>query len=121
MKHFYTLLAFVFIGFAVQAQSSKITGTVSDEQGKPLPTATVSLFKSKDSSLVKLALSDRSGLYQFINIKDGNYFVAASSVGYQKLYSRPFEVKGQDLAVPSFSLKQAPASMSNVTVTARRP
>ncbi|MGZ3952532.1 MAG: TonB-dependent receptor domain-containing protein, partial [Flavisolibacter sp.] len=57
----------------------------------------------------------------FINIKDGNYFVAASSVGYQKLSSRPFEVKGQDLSVPSFSLKQAPANMSNVTVTARKP
>jgi len=121
MKHIYALLAFVLIGFAGQAQTSKISGTVSDDQGKALPSTTISLFKLKDSSLVKVAVSDKSGLYQFLNINNGKYFVAASSVGYQKRSSQAFDVESKDVSVPSFTLTQAPTNMSGVTVTARKP
>ena len=121
MRQIFTLVVFVLIGFVVNAQTSKISGTVSDDQGKALSSTTVSLVKAKDSSLVKVAVSDKSGLYQFVNIKDGSYLLAASSVGYSKKFSPAFEVKGGDVAVPSFSLQQVPNSMNNVTVTAKKP
>jgi len=121
MRHIFTVIVFVLLGFTVHAQSSKIFGSISDDQGKALVSGTVSLLKAKDSSLVKTSLSDKTGQYQFINIKDGNYLVAASSVGYLKKSSQAFEVKGSDISVPSFSLKQSPNNMNNVTVTAKKP
>ena len=121
MRHIITLAVFVSLGFTVHAQTSKISGAISDEQGKALASSTISLLKAKDSSLVKAAVSDKSGLYQFINIKDGTYFVAASSVGYSRKATQPFEVKGSDVSVPSFALKQLPGNMSGVTVTAKKP
>ena len=121
MRHIITLAVFVSLGFTVHAQTSKISGAISDEQGKALASSTISLLKAKDSSLVKAAVSDKSGLYQFINIKDGTYFVAASSVGYSRKPTQPFEVKGSDVSVPSFALKQLPGNMSGVTVTAKKP
>ena len=120
MRHIITLAVFVSLGFTVHAQTSKISGAISDEQGKALASSTVSLLKAKDSSLVKAAVSDKSGLYQFINIKDGTYFVAASSVGYSRKATQPFEVKGSDVSVPSFALKQLPGNMSGVTVTTKK-
>ena len=121
MRHIITLAVFVSLGFTVHAQTSKISGAISDEQGKALASSTISLLKAKDSSLVKAAVSDKSGLYQFINIKDGTYFVAASSAGYSRKATQPFEVKGSDVSVPSFALKQLPGNMSGVTVTAKKP
>ena len=121
MRPIFTLLVFVLLGFTVDAQSSKISGSINDEQGKALSSTTVSLLKAKDSSLVKVSLSDKTGQYEFINIKDGNYFIATSTVGFSKKSSQPFEVKGSDISVPSFSLKQVPNNMNNVTVTAKKP
>ena len=69
-----TLLGFLFLtAFAANAQSvNKISGTVTDEQSKPLVAATVSLLRAKDSGLVKVAISDKAGIYEFVNIKDGS-------------------------------------------------
>jgi iron complex outermembrane receptor protein len=121
MRHLLTLVGFVLVGFTLPAQTSKIIGSIYDEQGKGLALTTVSLLKTKDSSLVKVSLSDQSGQYQFLNINDGNYFVAASSVGYSKKNSQAFEVNGTDISVPSVALKQVPNNMNNVTVTAKKP
>src|SRR4029078_9287194 len=64
--------------------TSKVSGIVRDEQNKVLSAATVSLLKASDSSLVKIAVTDKTGLYEFISVKDGNYLLSITSVGYSK-------------------------------------
>lgn len=120
MRKISTLIVFALIGFAVKAQT-KISGVVKDEQGKALAASTVSLIKAKDSSLVKVAVSDQSGTYEFINIKEGNYLLSASSVGYSKTFSSSFDVKGNSISLPDLSLKQTSKDLSNVTITAKKP
>jgi outer membrane receptor protein involved in Fe transport len=110
----------VLAEFAASAQT-KISGTVNDAQGKALASSTVSLLKAKDSSLVKVALVDKAGQYEFLNVKDGNYLLAASFTGYSKKFSSVIEAKGSDVSVPAFSLSQASKDMNNVVVTAKRP
>src|SRR4051812_44527505 len=106
MRKTFTVLFLTMISLATIAQtSSRISGIVQDDQGKALQSATVSLLKAKDSSLVKAAVTDKSGQYEFINIKDGNYLVSISSVGYAKNHSKSFELNGTDVTVPSLSLK----------------
>ena len=72
-------------GLAVSAQPpSSVKGLVKDESGKPVAAASVSLFRAKDTSLVKAAFTDKTGLFQFDAIERGSYLVGVSFVGYQK-------------------------------------
>jgi len=109
-------------GLVAFAQNiAKISGKVKDAEGKFPSAATVSLLKSKDSSLVKIAVTDKTGLYELLNIKEGSYLLSITSVGYKKSYSKVFEFKGVDEELAAVSLEPNPQSMNNVTVTATRP
>ena len=67
-----------------QKNTGKITGAVNDNTNKPLSSVSISLLNQKDSSLIKTSLTNKDGKYEFENIANGNYFVSASLVGYQK-------------------------------------
>jgi iron complex outermembrane receptor protein len=122
MRQIFTLIGiFLLTGFAASAQTAKISGSIKDEGGKSLPAATVNLLRAKDSGLVKVAISDKSGQYEFINIKDGNYLLSVTSVGYGKSFSNSFEVSGSDVTMSSLALQQNSKDMNSVTVTAKKP
>lgn len=86
------LLNFIFQYTATAQSTGKVTGVIKDESGKLLSSVTVSLLKAKDSAMVKVAVSDEEGAYEFINIAAGKYVIAASSVGFVKVTSTPFDV-----------------------------
>jgi iron complex outermembrane recepter protein len=104
------------------ASAQQINGVVHDDQGKPLAGTTLSLLNARDSSVAKLSVSKADGSYNFLNIKQGRYLVAASHVGYTIRRSTAFEFSGAgDLESPGLSLQRASSSMTNVVVTARKP
>lgn len=114
------LLTCTYSSFAQTA--SRVKGDVKDESQKPVSGITVSLLRGKDSSLVKAAITDKSGAYSFESVKDGSYLLGITSVGYQKKISSVIEVKeGAEITVPSFSLLPEAKGLKEVTVTARRP
>jgi len=90
------LLAQLFlVGSRLSAQTKTngtVSGSVADQQQKPLDYATVSLLKAKDSSLVKGALTDDKGHYQISGISAGNYLVSVSVISYKKTFSKPFTI-----------------------------
>jgi iron complex outermembrane recepter protein len=103
------------------AQAQQINGLVNHEAGTPAGGATVSLLKATDSSTVKLAVTRANGAYSFMAIKEGEYRVMISHVGYQPAYSAAFTFRSADVAVPELTLLKAGGSMANVTVSARKP
>jgi hypothetical protein len=114
------VLTFTYAGFA--QTNSRVKGEVKDESQKPLQGITVSLVRSKDSSLVKAAITDKSGGYLFESVKDGSYLLGITAVGYQKSFSQVVDVKeGADLSIPVFSLAPEAKGLKEVTVTARKP
>ncbi len=123
MRYVFTLLIFfVFSAFVASAQTaSKIWGTIKDEQGKALPSASVSLLKAQDTALVKIAVTDKEGKYEFENIRQGKYLVSISLVGYKKSFSNHIDVTGKDVQVPAVTASQNSKDLGNVTVTAQRP
>ncbi len=70
---------------AFAQQRGSITGTLSGN-GRAIESASVTLLRQKDSSLVKAAVSDKNGVFSFENIAFGNYFISVSSVGYERFY-----------------------------------
>src|SRR5215203_3222437 len=117
-------IAFLIIGisFTVNAQTTgNIRGTVKDEEGKSMQSATVSLLRALDSSLVKAALSDKNGNYEFISIKEGNYLLSYSSVGFEKKFSKLFHHDGTGLELPAVGLTAAAKGLTGVTVQSKKP
>ena len=120
MRNLVLLLLCVFTGAITYAQ--QITGSIKDEQGKTLQGATVSLKRSKDSSIVKLGVTNSTGSYMFINIANGKYFINTSHVGYVIKNSPAFEVSGEGLVpVPEILLSKGSGTLKEVAITSEKP
>lgn len=98
-----------------------VGGQITQNGNKPVEFATVTLLKAKDSSLVKGAIADINGKYEFEQVKQGQYLVAAVSVGMNKAYSSAFEVGNGRVSVPAVTLQAVSKALKGVDVTARRP
>jgi len=115
------LLLFVTL-FGISSQAQQVTGIVQDEQNKPLAGASIALKKAKDSSVLKLGVSNSTGKFEFANIPAGNYFINISHVGYNSRNSTPFEVSGEgSVTAPLTPLIKASAELKEAVVTSRKP
>lgn len=120
MKKILTLLNCLFFLAPLFAQDSlSVTGRVRDAE-KPLAAVTVSLIRSADSSLVKLALTDAAGHYEFHGIRPGNYRIMATFVGYGTKYSEATDMKSA-IEIPLITLEPQAQALAGVTVQAKRP
>lgn len=106
-----------------QAGKGKATIFILNEQKAPVEGATVELLRSKDSALIKTALSDKTGLAEFENITPSSYLVRATAIGLAKSYSGVFEIKATEtIALAALSMPAGTANqLQNVTVAAKKP
>src|SRR5215207_8079640 len=114
------LLLLLLATAAVTSHAQQVSGVAKDAQGSPLTGATITLFKAKDTAVVKLALS-KDGAYSFAEIKEGDYRVGASYVGYKSKLSPVFPVTSGSVTAPELSLNKASADLKGITVTAQKP
>ncbi len=103
--------------------SGHVSGTLLDEQGKPLMFATASLLNAKDSTLVKGAISNENGIYTFEHVKEGSYIVKVSTVGYQNAVSQPFTINqsSEEVDLPKITMQPANHSLNAVNITSAKP
>lgn len=121
--YFYTLLILLTLSnFRTQAQG-KITGQITDHKGKIVEFATITLLQAKDSSLVKGALADANGTFEFEKIKFGSYLVAITQLGYQKFYTPKFSLslENPSIKLSNLILIEESKELSEVVVTAKKP
>jgi iron complex outermembrane recepter protein len=125
MRKLTIILALLVTSFSSQAQNLKgrVNGTVIDGSTKIIESATITLQRLKDSSVVKISVADKSGQFSFEGIGEGNYFVSITAVGHNKGYSPSFEVSELQpvVTLKTIELVPAPKNLSGVTVTARKP
>ena len=121
------ILAAVFLGMALfvnaQTKKGKINGSIKDGSQKNLQSATITLLKAKDSSSVKFAVANKNGDYEFVNIPEGKYRIAVTSVGYEKVFSAVFEITEAkpEINLDAITLTETAKSLGEVTVTAKKP
>jgi outer membrane receptor protein involved in Fe transport len=115
------LLTVSFIGRAQNKTGVKISGKIGATNQPALSAATITLLKAKDSSVVKMSVSDQEGRYSFDNPPQGQYLLAVSAVGYEKQYSAPFTVSGNNMELTPILLVQRTKDLKAVTVSARKP
>jgi iron complex outermembrane recepter protein len=125
MKKKQSILTFLLVAFSFMAFAqgpSKITGQVQDETQKSFTGATVSLYRAKDTSLVKATFTDKAGRYLFETVNDGNYLIAVTSTGYQKFVSSLVSVsQGADITIPTIALSTEVKGLKEITVQAKKP
>lgn len=128
MKKIVTMLTFLGLitsAFTAQAQNTvtgKVNGIVSSNQ-KPVESASVSLLKAKDSSVVKLAVSDKTGGFEIENVKAGKYLLLVQSLGHVKYYGPSFEISSANAVYTNsgIELKMASKELTGVTVVSQKP
>ncbi|MGZ3922496.1 MAG: TonB-dependent receptor domain-containing protein [Flavisolibacter sp.] len=114
-----TLLAFTSIG---QSTATNINGRVADSKAAPVESATVQLLNEKDSSIAKVAVTDKEGTFSFNAAPYGSYFISVSSIGFRDAVSTPFtlSVDNTSIAIAPIVLGVADNGMATVTVIAKR-
>ncbi|WP_026994474.1 outer membrane beta-barrel protein [Flectobacillus major] len=124
MKTFiYTILIiFSLANNKAQAQG-RITGQITDDKSKIVEFATITLLQAKDSSLVKGALADVNGTFEFEKIKYGTYVISISQLGYKKLYTPSFILssENQHIKLNKLVLAEESKELAEVQVTAKKP
>lgn len=127
MRKILTLLtvAFTTLSFVSNAQlnNGRISGTVIDGSTKTIESATITLLRAKDSSVVKMSVADKTGKYQFDAVPEGQYMVSISAVGHNKGFSETFNISSANAVVTLKTIELVPQakSMGAVTVTAKKP
>ena len=125
MKTF-TLVAIVMMSLltsAATAQSTAtVSGTVTDNNNKPLAAVTVSLLQAKDSGLVKASISDAAGKFNIAVSKNGSYLLSYSLIGFENNFSPVLTVEnGKQVTVNAIALSPAVGKLQGVTVTSKKP
>lgn len=127
MKTFVSFAAAILLlcssAFAQSSIKGKISGDVQEVSAKPLPFATILLLHAKDSTLTKGAIASESGNYEFENIAAGRYLVSATMMGYQKVFSTPFEINENQtiIKIPTLRVAELAQTLQEVKIVTKKP
>jgi iron complex outermembrane receptor protein len=102
--------------------AQQVTGFAKDDLGKPLSGASIALKSDKDSSVVKLSISNSTGQYEFSPVAAGRYFLTISHVGFVPRNSAPFETTPDGVVrAPEMTLSHLTKELKEAIVAATRP
>src|SRR6187200_2615014 len=125
MRKLFTFLTCILLSAVVFSQNKigKVSGVITDDSQKPLQSVSVSLLRAKDSVLVKIAVTDKEGKYEFENISDGKFLLSVSSVGFKKTIGSSIEISSDHSSVKAETIKLVAEAkgMDAVTVVAKKP
>ncbi|MDD3320562.1 MAG: outer membrane beta-barrel protein [Paludibacter sp.] len=94
---------------------------VENNQTVPLHYATVRLLAAKDSTLISGTTTDQYGRYEFRSLRDNDYLLLVSSVGYLNIY-QPVSVSEiqNNILLPDILLSENSITLKEATITAKR-
>ena len=121
------LIILLILSLATVAQENKtkstVNGIIIDESKHPLDYASVAIFKSSDSTLIKTTITEADGKFSFIMPETGSYYISSSMMGYNKATSNVFNLTtGQaDFQLPTLELKGTANNLKEVKVSSSKP
>jgi len=115
------LLTLVGLPLLCAGQSASLSGKLLEAGDAPAIFATVALYQTVDSSLVKVVTSDESGDFKLTNLTAGNYYLSATYVGYETLVLDTLDLTaGEDRLLGVFHFSSAGVGLQEIAVTATR-
>ena len=112
------ILLFLFGIFSSIAQNS-ISGKITDETKTSLPFANIILYEKGNIKNPKGVISDDLGDYHFENIKNGNYYIVISMLGFKTKNNDAFLLSTNQTF--NFILKEETQTLNEVVIKSKRP
>ena len=112
------VLLFFFGAFSLVAQNT-ISGKIADEKKAPLPFANILLYQKDSTENPKGVVSDGDGNYFFENIKNGDYSIEVSTLGFKNKKSDPFQLSANKTL--DFTLEEESQLLDELVITSKRP
>ena len=120
-----TVIAIIVTGKASAQTGGSIKGSVVDSaKGKPLPFATVGLYRvNNQQKPVRNVFTDSKGRFEFLKVDSGRYILFASNTGFRETQSGVIIISPETkaLEVPPLQMNPVSQSLATVTVSARVP
>jgi outer membrane receptor protein involved in Fe transport len=105
---------------AQSIQYGKITGTVSDEGGVPIPGVRVDIASDALISGTRTTTTSENGTYLFLSLPVGTYNVSASLTGFRTIMRENIQTSAGVVTTVDFKLEMG-AVEEQITVTAAGP
>lgn len=114
---------FLFYYTAISQNNIKIQGVLVDSlTHQTLFYANVALLNQADSSLVKGVVSDEKGYFEINEVKEGDYLLRASYIGYLHQYMNlQCRSTEKTLVLDTIHLKPSTASLEGVSIIDKKP
>ncbi|HNP24337.1 MAG TPA: TonB-dependent receptor [Panacibacter sp.] len=108
---------------AFAQQNARITGSVRSTENKIVEAATVYLLNAKDSTVQKMAITDKTGLFEIDKIKPGDFLLKIQAVGYETYITGHLNIDAtkQFADAGTIQLHAVAQSLKAVSVAAQRP
>ena len=124
--YFFTLLKRIFTFFLLLNAGTalaqyQVSGTVQDEQSKPLPFANVLLLSAADSALVRGTVADTTGAYALDVPTNNRHLLSIQMVGYTPYFSEAFGPESAPRQRPTVQLAEATTELGEVVVRSTKP
>lgn len=124
MKTFLASLLLIFSFQALaQTQSGQLSGTVKDQKQNPLPYSNVVIYNLADSSMVTGTVTDEAGKFSLKLKLEQQFYVKISAVGFNNYFSKSFQLTAAapELMLEQINLQEDVQVMDAVEVKALRP
>lgn len=100
---------------SVTAYAAVVRGTVLDEEGLPIESASVRLLKASDSTFVMGTTTSAKGQFRLRDVSAGRYLVETKYLGYDTRYSS-VRVKTANVSVDTIRLGESSIMLKEVSV-----
>ena len=125
LQKLFTLLFASICALPIAAQQQEtVSGHLVDgENGEALVRATVQLYRlnGKDTTFVTGVFSNTTGNFSINNVRNGNYLLKATYLGYKELKRNITKVTGRTLTLGTIKMEQNAVELQGATVTANVP
>ncbi|ASZ12674.1 TonB-dependent receptor family protein [Chitinophaga pendula] len=123
MRLYFLFLCLIGCPLGLLAQQRyAIKGAVTDTAGTAVESATITILKAADSSLVSFTLTTASGKFRIPHLPAGNYRLLITHVNY-KAVSRPLRITGEipEDDIGNIRMSTFSRTLADVIITAEAP
>ncbi len=107
---------------ALQAQDNSLEGMIKDDiTSQSLEDASITLYKTKDSSLLTATFTDANGLFKLNKINTGSYYLVVEFIGYQqKVITNIHFVSKQKINLGMLLISPSAELLREISVTGKK-
>lgn len=123
MKFLYSIILILVVQAQFAQTNGKISGTISAPDKKPVEGAIVSLLRSKNQSIVKIAFAETNGQFEFVSLQPDSFKITIDQLGFKKFISNVIVLDSAKLEfiLPAIELEIEGKKLEEVTVTTKLP